>query len=112
MGDHTPRHPSQLLVAQAAALKAVSTAAESFIIPAAPDLIPEGPWEKVAGGLLAPKGFKATGGSLLGTGMVMTNIVLDVLWKAVADRGTTQIAEAKQTVLRQGLSDCPRRASI
>ncbi|MEW5302776.1 MAG: hypothetical protein WDW36_005524 [Sanguina aurantia] len=61
MGDHTPRHPSQLLVAQAAALKAVSTAAESFIIPAAPDLIPEGPWEKVAGGLLAPKGFKATG---------------------------------------------------
>jgi len=39
----------------------VSTAAESFKIPAVPDLIPEGPWQKVAGGVCAAKGFKATG---------------------------------------------------
>jgi glutamate N-acetyltransferase/amino-acid N-acetyltransferase len=41
---------------------AISTAADSFKIPAAPDLIPEGPWEKVpGGGVTAAKGFLATG---------------------------------------------------
>lgn len=40
----------------------VSTAAESFQIPACPDLIPEGPWKKMEGGVCAAKGFKATGG--------------------------------------------------
>lgn len=39
----------------------VSTAAESFKIPGVPDLIPEGPWKKVAGGVCAAAGFKATG---------------------------------------------------
>lgn len=39
----------------------VSTASESFQIPAAPDLIPDGPWKKVEGGVCAAKGFKATG---------------------------------------------------
>lgn len=39
----------------------VSTAAESFQIPACPDLIPAGPWKKVEGGVCAAKGFKATG---------------------------------------------------
>lgn len=39
----------------------VSTAAESFQIPACPDLIPNGPWKKVEGGVCAAKGFKATG---------------------------------------------------
>lgn len=39
----------------------MSTAPESFQIPAAPDLIPEGPWKKVPGGVCAAKGFKATG---------------------------------------------------
>lgn len=39
----------------------VSTAAESFAIPAVPDLIPDGPWKKVPGGVCAAKGFKATG---------------------------------------------------
>lgn len=43
-------------------LSAVSTAAESFKIPAAPDLIPDGPWQKVpGGGVTAAKGFLATG---------------------------------------------------
>lgn len=40
---------------------AISTDKESFVIPAAPDLIPDGPWEKVEGGVCAAKGFKATG---------------------------------------------------
>jgi glutamate N-acetyltransferase/amino-acid N-acetyltransferase len=40
----------------------VSVASESFAIPAVPDLIPEGPWAKVPGGVCAAKGFKATGG--------------------------------------------------
>lgn len=40
----------------------VSTAAESFTIPATPDLIPDGPWKKVGGGVCAAKGFTATGG--------------------------------------------------
>lgn len=31
------------------------------MIPAAPDLIPEGDWKKVPGGVCAAKGFKATG---------------------------------------------------
>lgn len=39
----------------------VSTAADSFQIPAVPDLIPDGPWAKVPGGVCAAKGFKATG---------------------------------------------------
>eukprot|EP00879_Flechtneria_rotunda_P004665 GHRR01004926.1.p1 GENE.GHRR01004926.1~~GHRR01004926.1.p1 ORF type:complete len:472 (+),score=181.16 GHRR01004926.1:169-1584(+) len=39
----------------------VSAAAESFKIPASPDLIPDGPWQKVAGGVCAAQGFKATG---------------------------------------------------
>ncbi|WIA38269.1 hypothetical protein OEZ86_001609 [Tetradesmus obliquus] len=39
----------------------VSTGAESFQIPAAPDLIPDGAWKKVEGGVCAAKGFKATG---------------------------------------------------
>ncbi|PNW71168.1 hypothetical protein CHLRE_16g694850v5 [Chlamydomonas reinhardtii] len=41
--------------------RAVSTDAESFVIPAAPDLIPDGAWAKVEGGVCAAKGFKATG---------------------------------------------------
>jgi glutamate N-acetyltransferase/amino-acid N-acetyltransferase len=41
----------------------VSTGAESFQIPAAPDLIPNGAWKKVEGGVCAAKGFKATGAS-------------------------------------------------
>jgi glutamate N-acetyltransferase/amino-acid N-acetyltransferase len=43
------------------AAQSVSTAAESFAIPAVPDLIPDGPWAKVPGGVCAAKGFKATG---------------------------------------------------
>lgn len=39
----------------------VSTAAESFQIPACPDLIPAGSWKKIEGGVCAAKGFKATG---------------------------------------------------
>lgn len=39
----------------------VSTAADSFQIPAVPDLIPDGPWAKVPGGVCAAKGFRATG---------------------------------------------------
>lgn len=39
----------------------VSVAPESFKIPSVPDLIPEGPWAKVPGGVCAAKGFKATG---------------------------------------------------
>lgn len=39
----------------------VSVAPESFKIPAVPDLIPDGPWKKVPGGVCAAKGFKATG---------------------------------------------------
>jgi glutamate N-acetyltransferase/amino-acid N-acetyltransferase len=41
---------------------AVSTAADSFRIPAAPDLIPDGAWEKIpGGGVTSAKGFLATG---------------------------------------------------
>lgn len=47
---------------------AVSYTAENFQIPAAPDLIPEGPWKKVEGGVCAAKGFKATG-TLLGSAL-------------------------------------------
>ena len=34
---------------------------ECYKISAAPDLIPDGPWSKVEGGVCAAKGFKATG---------------------------------------------------
>lgn len=44
------------------ALPAISQDAESFQIPAAPDLIPNGAWEKLPNGnVTTPKGFKATG---------------------------------------------------
>ncbi len=33
----------------------------SFDIPAAPILIPEGPWKVIEGGVTAPAGFKAQG---------------------------------------------------
>lgn len=35
-----------------------------FGIPAAPILIPEGPWKEIDGCVNAPKGFKAQGGHL------------------------------------------------
>ena len=34
---------------------------ENFQIPAAPDLVPEGPWKAVEGSINAPKGFKSAG---------------------------------------------------
>lgn len=41
---------------------AISMDPESFIIPAAPDLTPDGEWEKIlTGGVCTPKGFKAAG---------------------------------------------------
>jgi hypothetical protein len=40
---------------------AVASGTENFQIPSAPDLVPDGPWAKVEGGVCAPKGFKATG---------------------------------------------------
>ena len=47
---------------QGASLRAISLDAESFKIPAAPDLIPDGEWVKVPGGnITTAKGFKATG---------------------------------------------------
>lgn len=55
--------PLTVLVPQAVQLRAISWEAESFLIPAAPDLIPDGPWAKVEGGVCAAKGFKATGES-------------------------------------------------
>ena len=33
-----------------------------FSIPAAPILVPEGPWKEIDGCVCAPKGFKAQGG--------------------------------------------------
>lgn len=42
---------------------AVAPAAGEFSIPAAPILIPEGPWQEVDGCVCAPKGFKAQGQS-------------------------------------------------
>ena len=39
----------------------VSEAAGPFDIPAAPILIPEGPWREIDGCVCAPKGFKAQG---------------------------------------------------
>lgn len=43
-------------------MRAISRDAESFKIPGAPDLIPEGAWEKIKdGNVCTPKGFKATG---------------------------------------------------
>ena len=45
----------------------ISQDAESFVIPAAPDLIPDGEWVKIAkGNVCTPKGFKATGEQSLG----------------------------------------------
>lgn len=34
---------------------------QSFDIPAAPDLVPEGPWRQIEGSINAPKGFKSSG---------------------------------------------------
>lgn len=43
-------------------LRAISLDKESFLIPAAPDLIPDGDWVKVPGGnVCTAKGFKASG---------------------------------------------------
>lgn len=41
-------------------MSSVATDAATYI-PAAPILLPEGPWQEVAGGVTAAKGFKATG---------------------------------------------------
>ena len=38
---------------------------QTFAIPAAPILIPKGPWKEVDGCVNAPKGFKSQGGSPL-----------------------------------------------
>lgn len=35
---------------------------DNFKIPAAPDLVPDGPWKKIDGGVCAAAGFKAAGG--------------------------------------------------
>lgn len=44
------------------AMHALQQGPENFKIPAAPDLIPDGPWEKLpVGNCTTPKGFKATG---------------------------------------------------
>jgi hypothetical protein len=53
---HCPLHQ------QATVMAAISVKDDSFKIPASPDLVPEGPWKKVEGGVCAAKGFKATGG--------------------------------------------------
>ncbi len=55
-------NPLYLQVALPSQTRAISLAAESFVIPGAPDLIPEGDWVKVPGGnVVTAKGFKATG---------------------------------------------------
>ncbi len=46
---------------QAVAPCAIATAKSEFDIPAAPILLPEGPWKEIDGCLCAPKGFKAQG---------------------------------------------------
>lgn len=53
-------HPATL--PQALAPCAVGTAKSEFDIPAAPILLPEGPWKEIEGCVCAPKGFKAQGG--------------------------------------------------
>ncbi|KAG2497664.1 hypothetical protein HYH03_004403 [Edaphochlamys debaryana] len=56
------RHgPAKVALRTSVRSKALLMDAECFTIPAAPDLIPEGPWKKVAGGVCAAQGFKATG---------------------------------------------------
>jgi len=53
---------SQGAFPKGSSLRAISLDAESFKIPAAPDLIPDGDWVKVPGGnITTAKGFKATG---------------------------------------------------
>jgi hypothetical protein len=47
---------------QATPPSAISQTVDNFKIPAAPDLIPDGAWEKIPNGnVTTPKGFKATG---------------------------------------------------
>ncbi len=63
------RHPRTAFLAEASgcatpqvATHAILTGNECFQIPAAPDLIPDGPWEKLSdGNVCSAKGFKATG---------------------------------------------------
>ena len=42
-------------------LQAEAAADPAFNIPAAPILIPKGPWKEIDGCVTAPKGFKAQG---------------------------------------------------
>jgi glutamate N-acetyltransferase/amino-acid N-acetyltransferase len=69
---------------------AISQTDANFKIPAAPDFIPDGPWEKVAGGnVCTPKGFKATGayGGLRASG-VKADLALVVADNPAAVGGT------------------------
>lgn len=42
-------------------MQAQAAAEPAFAIPAAPILIPKGPWKEIDGCVTAPKGFKAQG---------------------------------------------------
>lgn len=55
---------------QVTPLQAVGTATSEFDIPAAPILLPEGPWKEIDGCVCAPKGFKAQGRVSCTTGAV------------------------------------------
>ena len=53
---------SSIQILSSTPLRAISLDKESFLIPAAPDMIPDGDWVKVPGGnVVTAKGFKATG---------------------------------------------------
>ncbi|KAF5840425.1 ArgJ-like domain-containing protein [Dunaliella salina] len=63
---HTPLGRAAFRVANkkrsGSAMAAISMEPESFVIPAVPDLTPDGDWEKIlTGGVCTPKGFKAAG---------------------------------------------------
>ena len=50
--------------ATTASIYAAASSNGEFGIPAAPILIPEGPWKEIEGCVCAPRGFKAQGKAL------------------------------------------------
>lgn len=80
----------------AAPVCAAATLPGDFSIPAAPILIPEGPWKEIEGCVCAPKGFKAQG--------VKCQHSCRALWLAAQSTLTTV-----HTLHRTPASSCSRR---
>ena len=73
----------RILLQQRFLCRAMAAPTSAFDIPAAPILIPKGPWKEVNGCVCAPKGFKAQGEqntTMHSGGLLSTHHKLLELW--------------------------------